>query len=57
MEENDSRPGPTDYFDKVGGEELQSSESFHCASGTRVTKKFRIYNEGYLSMGFTWAGR
>jgi hypothetical protein len=50
MEEDDSRPGPTDNSDKV------SDESFHCTSATRVTKKGSLYNEGYLSMGFTWAG-
>jgi hypothetical protein len=45
-----------DSSDKVSDEELQSSESFHCISATRDTKKVRLYNESYLSMGFTWAG-
>jgi hypothetical protein len=39
MGEDDSRPGPVDNSDKVSDEELQSSESFHCTSATRVTKK------------------
>jgi hypothetical protein len=38
MEEDDSRSGPTDDSDKVSDEKLQSSESFHCTSATRVTK-------------------
>jgi hypothetical protein len=55
MEEEDSRPRPTDNSDKVNELELQFSESFHCTSATR-DKKFRLYSESYLSMGFTWAG-
>jgi hypothetical protein len=38
IEEEDSRPRPTDNSDKVSDEELQSSESFHCTSATRDTK-------------------
>jgi hypothetical protein len=53
MEEQDSRPRPTDNSDKVNYEELQFSESFHCTSATRDT---RLYSESYLSMGFPWAG-
>ncbi|XP_072909831.1 zinc finger BED domain-containing protein 5-like isoform X6 [Hemitrygon akajei] len=56
MEEEDSRPRPTDNSDKVTDEELQSSESFHCTSAKMDTKKVRFYNESYLSMGFTWTG-
>jgi hypothetical protein len=48
MEEEDSRPRPTDNSDKVSDEELQSSESFHCTSATRDTKKVRLYIESYL---------
>jgi hypothetical protein len=57
MEEDDSRPGPTDKSDKVSDEELQSFKSFHCTSARRFTKKVHLYDESYLSMGFTWAGR
>jgi hypothetical protein len=39
MEEEDSRPRPTDNSGKFCDEELQSSESFHCTSATRDTKK------------------
>jgi hypothetical protein len=39
MEEDDSRPGPTDNSDKVSEEELQSSALFHCPSATRITNK------------------
>jgi hypothetical protein len=39
MEEDDSRARPTDNSDKVSDKELQSSESFHCNSATRDTKK------------------
>jgi hypothetical protein len=56
-EEDYSRPGPVDNFDKVSDKKLQPSESFHCTSVTRVTNKACHYNESYLSMGFTWAGR
>jgi hypothetical protein len=56
MEEEESRPGTMDNSDKVSDEELQSSESFHCTSATRVTKKPHLYNESCLSIGFTWAG-
>jgi hypothetical protein len=56
-EGDDSRPGPTDNSGKVSDEVLQSSGSFHCTSARRFTKKVRLYNESYLSMGFTWAGR
>jgi hypothetical protein len=57
MEEDDSRPGPTDNSGKVSDEELQSYESLHCSSATRIARKVRLYNESYMSMGFTWAGR
>jgi hypothetical protein len=34
-------------------EESQASEKFHYTSATMATKKVRLYNESYLSMGFT----
>jgi hypothetical protein len=41
---------------EVNDEESQASEKFHCISAISDTKKVRLYNESYLSVGFTWTG-
>jgi hypothetical protein len=53
MEEDDSRPGPTEKSDKVSGEELQSSKPFHCIGVRRIIKSpslqsKELINEFYM---------
>jgi hypothetical protein len=55
MKEGDFSPRHTNNSDKVGDEESQASDKFHCTSAT-ADKKVCLYNENYLSMGFTWTG-
>jgi hypothetical protein len=43
-----------DNSDEVSDEESQASNKFHSTSATTDTKKVCLYNESYLSMGFTW---
>jgi hypothetical protein len=56
FEEEEFRPRHTDNSDEVSYEELQASEKFHCTSTPTDAKKACLYNESYLSMGFTWTG-
>ncbi|XP_068115889.1 zinc finger BED domain-containing protein 5-like [Hyperolius riggenbachi] len=51
MEEGDSRPGPsTESTDQASDDEA----AVHCEN--KDSKKVRLYNESYLSLGFTWIG-
>jgi hypothetical protein len=56
FEEGDFSPRHTGNCDEVSDEESQASDKFHCTIATTNTKKARLYNESYLSMGFTWTG-
>jgi hypothetical protein len=56
IKEREFGPRHTDNFDEVSDEESQASDKFHCTSATTDTKKARLYNKSYLSMGFTWTG-
>jgi hypothetical protein len=51
IKEGDFSPRHTD-----NSEESEASDKFHCTSASTDTKKVRLYNESYLSMGFTWTG-
>jgi hypothetical protein len=42
--------------DQVIFEESQAYDKFHCTGATVDTKKVHLYNESYISMGFTWTG-
>jgi hypothetical protein len=56
IKEGDFSPSHMDNSDEVHGEETQDFHKFHCNSATTDTKKVLLYNESYLSMGFTWTG-
>jgi hypothetical protein len=56
IKEGDFSPRHTDNSDGVSNEESQGYEKCHCTSATMDTEKVNLYNESFLSMGFTWAG-
>jgi hypothetical protein len=56
IKERDFSPRHMDNSDDVSDEESQAFDKFHCTSATTDTRKVLLYNESYLSMGFTWAG-
>jgi hypothetical protein len=56
IKEGNFSSGHTDNSDEVNNEESQASDKFHCTRATAHTKKARLYNGSYLSMGFTWTG-
>jgi hypothetical protein len=43
----------TDISDEVSDGQSQASDKFYCTSAATDTKKFCLYNESYLSIGFT----
>jgi hypothetical protein len=54
IKDGDFSPRRTDNSDEIIDEESQASDKFHCTGATTDTKKFRLYNESYLSVGFKW---
>jgi hypothetical protein len=53
MNEEDFSPKHMNNSDEVSDEASQASDEFHSTCVTMNTKKVCLYNESYLSMGFT----
>jgi hypothetical protein len=56
MKEGAFSPRHRENSDEVSDEESKASDKFHCTGATTNTTKVRVYNESYLSMGFTRTG-
>jgi hypothetical protein len=56
IKEGDYNPRHADNSGEISDQESQVSDKFHCTTTKTDTKKIRLYNESYLSMGFKCTG-